>query len=144
MSCRLVSTGDKGQRFEIRYTHTNGEEKVVGWCAKKRRAQEMAQGFSLAPYAAKVWVVDRQALTVQKLYLELQTLIDMGFGDSAIAILADSQNEDYEPDAAGGVSVWETALKVGRTPDGRVTILGELDAGHPAIIDRLSNDYTGI
>lgn len=58
------NVGDKGQRFEVRFEYTDDQEKpgehVMGWSTTRGGAQRMADGFALAPYVKRAWVVDRR------------------------------------------------------------------------------------
>ena len=52
--------GDKGLRYEIRYTDAEtGEEKVFGWCDTWKGANQMRNGVLQWPRATDAWIEDR-------------------------------------------------------------------------------------
>lgn len=61
--------GDKGQRFEIRYTKTdealelppgkNPPEHVLGWCDTMETAERMKKAWYEHPSTRFVWIIDR-------------------------------------------------------------------------------------
>lgn len=56
-----LSTGDRGQRYEVRATGwpKRDEESVVGWTNDIHGADEMAEAASLAPGCTKTLIFDR-------------------------------------------------------------------------------------
>ena len=54
------AVGDKGQRYEVRWEQVDKPgERVMGWALTENGAKQMAEGFALAPYVKRTWVVDR-------------------------------------------------------------------------------------
>jgi hypothetical protein len=53
--------GDRGQRYELRYTDAySGEEKVFGWSSTLATAEKMLCGIKIWPSANGGRIVDRQ------------------------------------------------------------------------------------
>jgi hypothetical protein len=120
MSCK-IPTGDRGQRFEVRYhkaistevtpgvySVSAGEEAVFGWAKDMHGARELRDGVQLAPWCFDAWIVDRKALTVAQLARQLQELPEQG----ALVVVASS--DDVDP--------FDNVINVGRLPDGRIIL----------------------
>ena len=61
--------GDKGQRFEVKFSRdveALDDEHVLGWADDLISAEAMASAWRLHPQGYYVWVVDRQAPTVNE------------------------------------------------------------------------------
>ena len=54
--------GDKGQRYEVRYSNSEGIEKIVGWTELKSDANSMCKGIKLHPAFHSPKIIDRQKL----------------------------------------------------------------------------------
>lgn len=61
----VISTGDRGQRFEIRYRWTRdapGEFHVLGWTDEIKVARQAESTWRKAPDVETVWTVDRRRI----------------------------------------------------------------------------------
>lgn len=67
MSCgHLPPAGDRGQRYEVRYTGQDGRERVMGWC-NAADGGGLLRSAQRWPEAKSSRVVDRQAPGYQPL-----------------------------------------------------------------------------
>jgi hypothetical protein len=69
MTLRPEQIGDKGQRYEIRFsTDESRETQVLGWADDAELAKRMANAWKLRPGTTDAWVFDRQADKPTTLY----------------------------------------------------------------------------
>jgi len=52
--------GDKGQRYEVRYTDTKGVERIMGWTKTTEGVDSFFKGIELHPNFHSPKVIDRQ------------------------------------------------------------------------------------
>lgn len=52
--------GDKGQRYEVRYTDTEGTERVMGWAETSEEVAHFKKAIELHPAFHSPKVIDRQ------------------------------------------------------------------------------------
>lgn len=53
--------GDKGQRYEVRYTDNEGAEKVMGWAETTEGTDNLSKAIELHPAFHSPKVIDRKA-----------------------------------------------------------------------------------
>ena len=58
--CNKFNVGDKGQRYEVRYTDSKGIEKVFGW-TKDPKGGAFVKSINLNPSMSNPRVIDREA-----------------------------------------------------------------------------------
>lgn len=55
-----METGDRGQRFEVRYKDGEDVEHIVGWTDSESDAEDMKKGIALHPVFHSPRFIDRK------------------------------------------------------------------------------------